>query len=326
MKKTIKLTLMATGLLTFAGLALAHSGNNSADVIHACVHKKTKVVRIMSGTAACSGKETASHWGISGPAGASGTGIVGSVGATGPQGPKGDPGTATLAVGDALAAVLDDIANDVSVAQSPGTCNSNPYPATFNSSLDPWTSLNPPCPPVAVECPAGSILANGACDLIPPSDAERLAILDQLSQVSFSPVIDLGKPFTKTTSKVGAALAKNKLECATPKIFNPADKGYTPWCVFIVANVMTPPPGVTYALPVKSYTETFDSNFVFLGYSPVIHLRHQGSFLVDAQDNLIEITTQQLNNPANYTCHAINFQATARCVTEPTNLLNKLLN
>jgi type VI protein secretion system component Hcp len=65
-------------------LAGAHGGINDPTLIHACVHKVSKIVRIVAPSAKCKKTERAMHW----PAQTA----VGAQGIQGPQGPPGAPG------------------------------------------------------------------------------------------------------------------------------------------------------------------------------------------------------------------------------------------
>jgi type VI protein secretion system component Hcp len=67
-----------------ATMAGAHGGINDPALIHACVHKVSKIVRIVAPTAKCKKTERAMHW----PAQTA----VGAQGIQGPQGPPGAPG------------------------------------------------------------------------------------------------------------------------------------------------------------------------------------------------------------------------------------------
>lgn len=68
--------------------------------IHACVHRETGQVRIVSAGDQCRRQESSLEWNSEGPAGPAGAGTQGEVGPAGPQGeigpagPKGDPGPA----------------------------------------------------------------------------------------------------------------------------------------------------------------------------------------------------------------------------------------
>lgn len=73
----------------------------SGDLIHACVHKESGAVRIVSADSDCGSDESALEWGIVGVQGPKGDpgprgpqGPQGDTGAQGPQGPKGDTGPA----------------------------------------------------------------------------------------------------------------------------------------------------------------------------------------------------------------------------------------
>jgi hypothetical protein len=91
------------GLAVAAVLALpmaagAHAGNDSPNVVHACVGPIAGVVRIVAVNQACTQYETAAHWSIVGGQGAPGpqgpTGPQGNPGAAGQTGATGSPGAA----------------------------------------------------------------------------------------------------------------------------------------------------------------------------------------------------------------------------------------
>lgn len=315
----------------------------SAQDISACVNLKTGLARFALATKCNKKTEKAivfnsdGNTGPQGPQGLKGDtgpqgpkgdlGAKGDSGNTGPQGPKGDTGAKgdpgnTLVPGTALNAVLDDLTSNISIVKATGTCSSNPYPATFNDETGEWEALNPPCPPVSVQCPQGTIIASSQCNIIEPSTTEKTTILDQLSEVFGNPRTDLGKPFNRNSQKTGSAVRPNVFQCNADLIFNTnyynpnSESGYTPWCFFKVANVVSIP-GQKYTTP---YTSDF--NYNTQRYEPTIYLRD----VRDDNDNGITITQQQLNDPANYDCHTIEFEAKARCITEPTNLLKKLLD
>ncbi|HZI38860.1 MAG TPA: hypothetical protein VFF24_11195 [Acidimicrobiia bacterium] len=76
------------------------ASENPSPTIHACVHRETGQVRIVSGGEQCRRPETALEWNAEGPAGPAGAGAPGAMGPAGPQGevgpagPTGDPGPA----------------------------------------------------------------------------------------------------------------------------------------------------------------------------------------------------------------------------------------
>ncbi|MFI7424160.1 hypothetical protein [Nonomuraea sp. NPDC049684] len=93
---------LAASLLAVGGVATASS---AASEVYACVHKKTRYVRIVNPTTPCrkteeriviGGSTTQLNGGTSGPKGDQGPqgkqGLKGDTGAQGPQGPKGDTG------------------------------------------------------------------------------------------------------------------------------------------------------------------------------------------------------------------------------------------
>jgi hypothetical protein len=79
------------------------ASENPSPTIHACVHRETGQVRIVSAGEQCRRNETALDWNAEGPAGPAGAGTQGEVGpagpqgdigATGPVGPQGETGAA----------------------------------------------------------------------------------------------------------------------------------------------------------------------------------------------------------------------------------------
>jgi hypothetical protein len=98
-KPSPRLAVMMVGALaaaTLATSAFAHGGDGS--VIHACIHKQTREVRIVPPKKQCKASEKAKHWAIRGPEGPAGadgaTGPAGADGATGPAGADGATGPA----------------------------------------------------------------------------------------------------------------------------------------------------------------------------------------------------------------------------------------
>lgn len=308
----------------------------SAQDISACVNLKTGLARFALATKCNKKTEKAivfnsdGNTGPQGPQGLKGDtgpqgpkgdlGAKGDSGNTGPQGPKGDTGAKgdpgnTLVPGTALNAVFDDLTSNISIVKATGTCSSNPYPATFNDKTKKWEALNPPCAPVSVQCPEGSMIASSQCNLIEPSTTEKTTILEQLSEVFGNPRTDLDKPLNRNTLKTGSAVRPNAFQCdADGQTY--VRNGYTPWCFFKVANVVS--------LSKKKYATPYTSDFNYNTgtYQPRIYLRGVPG---NNGYNDITITQQQLNDPANYECHPIEFETKARCITEPTNLLKKLL-
>jgi hypothetical protein len=77
--------------------AWSHSGNNSSTVVHACIFKTAKFVRIVDVNDHCKGHEIATHWNIQGAKGDSGLqGIQGADGSQGAQGTAGIQGVQGL--------------------------------------------------------------------------------------------------------------------------------------------------------------------------------------------------------------------------------------
>ncbi|HEV3363807.1 MAG TPA: hypothetical protein VG795_06645 [Acidimicrobiia bacterium] len=80
------------------------ASESSSPTIHACVHRETGQVRIVSVGESCRRTETALQWNTEGPAGAMGpagpagemgaAGAAGAIGPAGPAGPRGDTGAA----------------------------------------------------------------------------------------------------------------------------------------------------------------------------------------------------------------------------------------
>lgn len=92
----MKKFILSIALMMFASLAVAHSGNSSSTVIHACINKTSKVTRIVPVAGNCIINEIAAHWSITGPKGDKGIqGVQGTPGIsiTGPKGDKGEPGS-----------------------------------------------------------------------------------------------------------------------------------------------------------------------------------------------------------------------------------------
>src|SRR5688572_23533322 len=90
--------LTVAALLPIAGMfvmpvdAEAHAGNSDPNVVHACVHRSSEQVKIISPTASCSSVESPVHWPMVGPQGPAGP--AGARGPMGPQGPQGQQGPA----------------------------------------------------------------------------------------------------------------------------------------------------------------------------------------------------------------------------------------
>src|SRR5688572_22339170 len=90
--------LTVAALLPIAGMfvmpvdAEAHAGNSDPNVVHACVHRSSEQVKIISPTASCSSVESPVHWPMVGPQGPAGP--TGARGPMGPQGPQGQQGPA----------------------------------------------------------------------------------------------------------------------------------------------------------------------------------------------------------------------------------------
>jgi hypothetical protein len=89
MRRSIFAAVLA--VLAVPSLANAHAGNDSPNVIHACVGNGSDLVRIVGVTGSCRPNETPVHWTIQGNQGAPGP--QGAQGPQGIQGPQGPPGT-----------------------------------------------------------------------------------------------------------------------------------------------------------------------------------------------------------------------------------------
>lgn len=272
--------------------------------------------------------------GDTGPQGAKGdAGTQGPQGAAGPQGVPGAPGHTSITPGSVLPALLDDVTNDITVVQSIGECSQNPYPMNFtavpnprpNDAPETRSHANAPCAPVTAECPTGSTLAFKSCELVAPGNAEQQTIIDRLAQISEGPnVIDLNVFVDKDAkgAKLHGALRKNAAVCVGGRDIYEGygyAPGYTPWCFFKTANVTVPQNGLNYALPLV-YSDRNQLSPVWSIYLDDA----SGTLQVNGQ--YLQLTRQQLNNPANYECHAIKIRAIARCVTAPNTLLHKLID
>jgi Collagen triple helix repeat (20 copies) len=92
MLKTILSALFLILALT-TQLAWSHAGNNSSKVVHACIFKTAKFVRIIDVNDTCKINEVATHWNTQGEKGDRGVqGIQGFAGKNGLNGAKGDKG------------------------------------------------------------------------------------------------------------------------------------------------------------------------------------------------------------------------------------------
>jgi Collagen triple helix repeat (20 copies) len=95
--KTISSTLLFI-LVIAAQAAWSHAGNNSSTVVHACIFKTAKFVRIIDANDSCKSYEIATHWNIQGEKGHRGLqGIQGIAGIQGLKGDKGDSGIKGIA-------------------------------------------------------------------------------------------------------------------------------------------------------------------------------------------------------------------------------------
>jgi hypothetical protein len=86
--------LAAAAVALSAGVAFGMPSSSGANrVLHACVAKKTKLVRLVGARAECRKTEKRVTWNVTGPQGRTGaTGAPGPAGAQGSPGPKGAPG------------------------------------------------------------------------------------------------------------------------------------------------------------------------------------------------------------------------------------------
>src|SRR5262245_40591888 len=69
---TLAALLPIAGMLAVPVDAEAHAGNSDPNVVHACVHRSSEQVKIISHTGSCSNAETAVHWPMVGPQGPAG--------------------------------------------------------------------------------------------------------------------------------------------------------------------------------------------------------------------------------------------------------------
>ncbi|MFL5979377.1 MAG: hypothetical protein ACJ76O_12230, partial [Gaiellaceae bacterium] len=89
-RRRVLLAALPLVLVTGVALAAQPGGRESSSaVIHACVKKKTGLVRIVRASAACRRGESPVAWNAQGARGA-----AGAAGAAGPQGPAGAAGAA----------------------------------------------------------------------------------------------------------------------------------------------------------------------------------------------------------------------------------------
>jgi len=88
----------ATMVLLVAGAVMVGAHGGDASMIHGCIAKDTKYVRIVGANDRCKSGETAIDWNVQGPQGAVGQtgpiGPAGPIGATGSVGPAGADGVA----------------------------------------------------------------------------------------------------------------------------------------------------------------------------------------------------------------------------------------
>jgi hypothetical protein len=78
-------------LLVLSGVTYVNAHGGDTSLIHACVNKLNRSVKIVSATTNCPLGYFALHWSIKGP-----KGDTGATGLMGPQGPQGEPGTVGL--------------------------------------------------------------------------------------------------------------------------------------------------------------------------------------------------------------------------------------
>ena len=92
---SVFIALAAIAVCAIPTTATAHGGNNDPNVIHACIGKVSKVVRIVGVNDSCISSppiaaEMPAHWSVQGPQGPQGA--QGAMGPAGPQGPQGVQG------------------------------------------------------------------------------------------------------------------------------------------------------------------------------------------------------------------------------------------
>jgi hypothetical protein len=99
MRKVTRRTFVlvaAAAVCTIPKMASAHAGNDSPNVVHACIGNVTKIVRIVGVSGSCItsppiAAETPAHWDIQGPQGVPGTnGTNGTNGIDGTNGKDGN--------------------------------------------------------------------------------------------------------------------------------------------------------------------------------------------------------------------------------------------
>jgi hypothetical protein len=133
-----------------AGVAVANiAASDSPNVIHACVNKVLKTVRIVNAPADCRSWETPLSWNQTGEPGPQG--IQGLQGPVGPEGPEGSPGPQGLAGNLALA------------GQS---CPEGAFVTGFDAGGNIICSSTPPVTPTATPTPAptGTPVPHVPCD------------------------------------------------------------------------------------------------------------------------------------------------------------------
>lgn len=96
--RSVFVAIAAVAVSAIPTTATAHGGNNDPNVVHACIGKVSKVVRIVGLNDSCIASppiaaETPAHWSVQGPEGPQGPqGLQGPQGAQGLQGPQGAQG------------------------------------------------------------------------------------------------------------------------------------------------------------------------------------------------------------------------------------------
>lgn len=213
---------------------------------------------------------------------------------------------------DTLQSVLSDAVNDVLVATKTATCNINPYivkPVTDQWGYTSFQKANEPCANVVASCPTGATIIPGIsnCKRTPNANFDaKVLVLLKASSNNPNSTVDAnikGGPVNQPNSQVASAY-----QCHSDVGYSQSGsgQGYTPYCFFDLSKVQTVNSGAQkYYHP--DYVN-FSGNLVYLnGYS--------GS---------VQISLNDYNNPKNWTCYPVYATTTARCITLPAGLLNKL--
>lgn len=209
-----------------------------------------------------------------------------------------------VARADTLYSLANDIQNDVLVVEKTGTCKANPY--LLNSSHNHSVA---PCAAVTAQCPAGTTMIPpiSTCALTPSTSDG--AILAALKQAYGNYITDLTKPKPFDSQRLGSPNTSLKCNTTTNNSnyyysyfyvennYNLSQSGYSPFCFYDLSKVG----GSGFAQP--KYVSA--SGFVEMSNGATISL-------------------SDLNTAANYQCYTSSYKATARCITIPSGLLNKL--